>query len=238
VIRNWPDLDFLHLVFLRLNTGSLKLSPQELRQAAIPGPFSDYIDAAASESQALRTILSRNSPDPRMRDVELLVRYLSFQNYLPAYQGRMKRFLDQSCSAFNNEWHQDGTHIEDQVTDFEAGVAALIEIFGSDHLARKSGSRSFNRAIFDALIFYASDAKIRATMLQSPERVRSAYAAVMQNDIFVQAVDSDTAGVPHTHDRLAVWGIELRTAIALNFNIPELSEDAVSGERQITFSGF
>lgn len=237
VIRNWPDLDFLHVVFLRLNTGSLKLSPQELRQAAIPGPFSDYVDVAASESQALRTILSRNSPDPRMRDVELLVRYLSFQNYLTTYQGRMKRFLDLSCAAFNAAWPEDSLLITGQVNDFEAGVAALIDIFGTEHLARKSGSRSFNRAIFDALIFYASDAQIRAAMLQSVEQVRHAYTSVLLKDAFAQAVDSDTAGVPHTHDRLAIWGAELQTATALNFNVPELLERA-SGDRQIIFNGF
>ena len=33
IVRNWPDDSFLYLVFLRLNTGSVPLSPQELRQA-------------------------------------------------------------------------------------------------------------------------------------------------------------------------------------------------------------
>src|SRR5215471_13803211 len=44
VIRNWKDTNFLHTVFLRLNTGSVNLSPQELRQALLPGSFSNYID--------------------------------------------------------------------------------------------------------------------------------------------------------------------------------------------------
>src|SRR6266545_3967211 len=33
VIRNWPSVAFLHTVFIRLNMGSVQLSPQELRQA-------------------------------------------------------------------------------------------------------------------------------------------------------------------------------------------------------------
>src|SRR5258706_863861 len=41
VIRNWPSDEFLNLVFLRLNTGSTPLSPQELRHAISPGPFTD-----------------------------------------------------------------------------------------------------------------------------------------------------------------------------------------------------
>jgi uncharacterized protein with ParB-like and HNH nuclease domain len=39
VIKNWPDESFLYHVFLRLNTGSVQLSPQELRQALHPGKF-------------------------------------------------------------------------------------------------------------------------------------------------------------------------------------------------------
>ena len=33
VVKNWPSVEVLYLLFLRLNTGSVKLSPQELRQA-------------------------------------------------------------------------------------------------------------------------------------------------------------------------------------------------------------
>lgn len=238
VIRNWPDLDFLHLVFLRLNTGSLKLSPQELRQAAIPGRFSDYVDLAASSSQALRTILSRNSPDPRMRDVELLVRYLSFQNYLSTYHGRMKRFLDLSCQKLNADWLQREQSIAAQVDEFESGVTTLIDIFGADGLARKTGSRSFNRAIFDALIFYGSNQNIRIAMAAQPQAIRDAYLSIIQDDAFGEAVESDTAGVPHTHDRLAIWGAALRTATGLHFNIPALVTDPNTGERQIMFAGF
>src|SRR5690606_15293337 len=65
VIKNWPSVDFLHLVFLRLNTGSVKLSPQELRQALFPGDFSDWIDEAAVNSSAIKTLLNLREPDYR-----------------------------------------------------------------------------------------------------------------------------------------------------------------------------
>ena len=48
VVRNWPNDDFLYRVFLRLNTGSLPLSPQELRSALIPGPFLRFLDEFTS----------------------------------------------------------------------------------------------------------------------------------------------------------------------------------------------
>ena len=44
VVKNWPSVEVLYLLFLRLNTGSVKLSPQELRQALYPGKFIDYVN--------------------------------------------------------------------------------------------------------------------------------------------------------------------------------------------------
>jgi hypothetical protein len=239
VIRNWPDLEFLHLVFLRLNTGSLKLSPQELRQAMIPGPFSEYVDEVASESTGLKAILSRKTPDPRMRDVELLVRFLCFQSYLSKYQGRIKRFLDESCQFISDNWIDLSGTVGDQCIAFELGIEALIEIFGIDGLARKPGSRSFNRAVFDALIFYAADEKIRDAMLAEPEKVREAFGATIADEVYAEAVESDTAGLPHTLQRLETWGQNLSSALNLKFNLPYLIEaDGQQINRHIAFPGF
>jgi hypothetical protein len=80
VIRNWPNSDFLHTVFYRLHTGSVQLSPQELRQALIPGPFVNYINEAVISCKGLQSLLKIKQPDFRMRDNELLVRYLAIIN--------------------------------------------------------------------------------------------------------------------------------------------------------------
>jgi len=39
VVKNWQKEDVLYLIFHRLNSETLPLSPQELRQALHPGPF-------------------------------------------------------------------------------------------------------------------------------------------------------------------------------------------------------
>jgi hypothetical protein len=79
VIRNWPDEKFLYQVFLRLNTGSVPLSPQELRQALHPGPFSSFVDSFSGSSIEIRYILGLSAPDFRMRDAELVIRYFAFR---------------------------------------------------------------------------------------------------------------------------------------------------------------
>jgi Protein of unknown function DUF262 len=88
VIRNWKDTNFLHTVFLRLNTGSVNLSPQELRQALLPGKFSDHIDDVAGNSPGLRELLHISDPDPRMRDTEILARFLALRFFADKISGK------------------------------------------------------------------------------------------------------------------------------------------------------
>lgn len=104
VVRRWPNEEFLNMVFLRLNTGSVKLSPQELRQALHPGPFTDYLDDTASSSVWLQKALRIKKPDFRMRDVEVFLRYFSFQYSLNGYSGNLKRFLDDTVNLLNEAW--------------------------------------------------------------------------------------------------------------------------------------
>ena len=81
VVRNWPDQNFLYRVFLRLNTGSVPLSPQELRQALLPGPFVRYVDDFAASSSAIHDAIGVRGPDFRMRDTEVLVRFIAFRRF-------------------------------------------------------------------------------------------------------------------------------------------------------------
>lgn len=222
VIRNWPSYDFLHLVFLRLNTGSVKLSPQELRQAMFPGQFSDEVDDRALNSDSLKSLLGRSTPDPRMRDVELLVRYLGFHFFLSDYTGRMKDFLDNTSMKLNNVWDSKRPSVEAAIDEFNIATCFLIDLFGEDRIARKTGSRSFNRAIFDALIFYAANKTIRDAMDQHRIAILAAYNDIVSESSFLDAVESDTAGVPNTFARLNQWGIRLRDVIGIQFEIPVL----------------
>lgn len=230
VIRNWPSTLFLHLVFLRLNTGSLKLSAQELRQAIVPGPFSDFADDFTLTCAPLHRLLGRQSPDPRMRDVELFVRHSALSRRIVDYRGRMKEFLDESCIDFNQSWEDVKESIRSDAKNFQSGIESLEVILG-ENLARKLGSRLFNRSIFDALIFYASKEEIRENMLKKREAVQDAYKKIVNNEEFKQAIESDTAGIPHTVARLRLWGLELSHALDMKFVVPS----QVPNQNQINF---
>jgi hypothetical protein len=222
VIRNWKDTDFLHTVFLRLNTGSVTLSPQELRQALLPGPFTEYVDEAAASSQGLQRLLGLSGPDPRMRDLEILARFFAFHFFSERYPGRMKVFLDQAFEHFNDAWPLYEARVRTAKEEFEHGVAQLLDIFGGE-VARKPTSSHFNRAIFDALIYFCSQPNVRSLLSEKHARVRKAY-----NDLFalpsefLKAVESDTAGAPNTSMRLRLWGEAISSITGQKFEAPKI----------------
>ena len=230
VIKNWPDTDFLHLVFLRLNTGSVKLSPQELRQAIVPGPFTDWIDEAAISSEVLRRLLKLAQPDYRMRDIELLARYFAFRFFMNEYRGRMKAFLDSAFERCNIEWANYSHECARGLAEFDAGVKSLEILFG-ENLARKPGVRLLNKAIFDFLIYYAQREDVRQVQEKFPEPLRDAYKKLFDEREFVASVDRDTAGLPSTVTRIAAWGQILNQIGGLNLPLPSLVE--IDGEQRI-----
>ena len=61
---------------------------------------------------------------------------------------------------------------------------------------------------------------------QSCTKVQNAYRIILTNEEFLDAVESDTAGVPHTYKRLVLWGSELQKATGLNFKLPILVGEA------------
>lgn len=132
VVKNWPSVEVLYLLFLRLNTGSVKLSPQELRQALYPGKFIDYVNSVSSTCDELKKMLNIKKPDFRMRDVEILIRYFSFAMFAKDYSGSMQQFLDNSCNKLNKTWDNRHLEIEDFYNRFQMAVQKTYDIFGNN----------------------------------------------------------------------------------------------------------
>jgi len=227
VIRNWPNESFLYQVFLRLNTGSVSLSPQELRQALHPGKFVEFVDTTSGDSQALREILKLKKPDFRMRDVELLVRFYAFKNFLQGYSGNLKEFLDYTCERLNNEWEKRNSEIIDQASEFEMAYQTAREIFQQKHVFRKwLGSKyepRFNRAIFDVMMLYFSDPDIRVKAISNKEGVEQKFKELCVNDSkFLGAIERTTKSLEATQIRISTWARSLNEVLDLALPIPAI----------------
>jgi len=241
VIRNWPSPPFLHMLFVRLNSETLPLSPQELRQALFPGEFVKFADEASRKSQAIKILLGLkpDEPDLRMRDVELLVRYLAFSFHLSEHRGNLKDFLDNTCKKLNQSWSENEEVIRKQVKIFEDAVNTSIKIFGPECIGRKWSEEEggfaprLNKAILDVITFYFSDEEIRRKSLSKAVEVVNAFKELcLDSDEFLKSIETTTKSLHATSTRLQLWGKSLRQVTGLNFHIPEYKDG------RIKFEGF
>lgn len=233
VVRNWPSEDFLNLVFLRLNTGSVSLSPQELRQALHPGPFTDFLDDHASESRPLQRALKIDKPDFRMRDVEILLRYFALKTSLETYRGSLKAFLDGASDSLNATWLDRESDIRNQAAQFDAAVETTMDIFNDAAFCRWNPERDeyerrFNRAVFDAMVYYFSIPEVRDLSIQRAREVEEAFKDLSRSDaLFVESMQTSTKTIEALHKRLSAWGGALRQALGIEFAVPALGADRV-----------
>lgn len=230
VIRNWGDETFLYTVFLRLNTGSVPLSPQELRQALHPGEFVKFIDEYSRDSELLHSVMGIKKADARMRDAELVIRYFAFQNFLHTYTGNLKPLLDETAEHFNRVWETDQKLIQRQKREFEAAITTTTTIFGEGRGFRKwNGARyerPMNRAVFDVMTYYFSNEKVRVAAEGIRTEVEEAFKLLCDNERFLTAIEGTTKSIDAIYTRLRLWGEALR-AVGIPLQLPNLIENKI-----------
>ena len=234
VIRNWPDEKFLYQVFLRLNTGSVPLSPQELRQALQPGPFSSFVDSFSASSDQIRTILGLTGPDFRMRDAELVIRYFAFRNFLHDYKGNLAPLLDLTTANLNDYWMiDDGATCRCQATDLEDAIAFTRQVFGVHAFRKWSGrqyERPLNRAVFDIMILFFDRSDVRAAASGKERDIERQYKILCQNDNqFMAALEGTTKSIDAIYIRLSRWARKLAEVIGGDIvRIPSLYDGKIN----------
>lgn len=233
VIKNWPNESVLYLIFLRLNTGSVPLSPQELRQALHPGPFLTFVDERSGQMEGLQKILNLTKPDFRMRDAELLVRYFAFRNFLTDYSGNLKEFLDETCRKLNKDWSRVESRTREQLAEMETAFTTTFRIFGDDNAFKKwdedKFERRFNRAVFDIMMFYFSNSGVSRKAISAQKGVESDFRKLCEtNSEFRSSLETTTKSIQATVTRLSIWGEALAKRIKTKIPIPRLRENRIA----------
>jgi hypothetical protein len=225
VVKNWQKEDVLYLIFHRLNSETLPLSPQELRQALHPGPFLRFAAEYTQIPGGIHKALGISKPDFRMRDVELFVRYIAFQYNLNAYTGNLKSFLDNECKRLNGKWATAEADIREKTEQMEEAITASYEIFGDNSFRKYDGRHyeaRFNRAIFDVIIYYFSFEAIRESAVSKKAKVKNAYERLSANSAFIKSVETTTKSLDATRTRFLTWGRALSKALGMKIRLPSI----------------
>jgi len=158
IISNFKTDDALYDIFYRLNTGSVPLSTQELRQVLHKGPFADYLISVTNTVQPIHAVLGLKGPDSRLKDVEIALRFISLIRYGNLYRGNLKKFLDESMEKATSSWDESKSSIEKAYNELNLAINNLSVVLGPKLIGRKYTKQAwesrFNRVLFEVEAFY------------------------------------------------------------------------------------
>jgi hypothetical protein len=160
-IDSTVDQQIKYDIFERLNSGSVKLEPQELRNATCRGPFKELIKKLSKN--ALFAELAQLDPKgkrvQKMEDEELILRYfaLTYDDAYMEYKGGFKKFLTEKMSSLNKLsvkkirlLQKEFTSVMNLIKDCKhENPFAKYKVQESGELKRMS---RFNAAVFDAVV--------------------------------------------------------------------------------------
>lgn len=185
------DTSIYH-IFERLNTGGTTLAGQEIRNCIYHGRFNDLL-MELNRNTSWRAIFGRRAPDTRLRDVELILRFLALSESSPSYGKPMKDFLSRFMSRHRNA----PSEILKSFADRFAEVAAIVN--------NELGPKPFHvRAGLNAATFDAVFVALARGATYTPGELRARYRLLIANEDFIKATTSGTTDVETVRARFAL----------------------------------
>ncbi|WP_417648327.1 DUF262 domain-containing protein [Enterobacter hormaechei] len=220
VIRSWKDENFLYAIFYRLNSGSLPLSPQELRKALIGGKLLDEIETYLTQSNQFHVLFGQ-SLDKRMRDSELVLRFIAYNKRVEEYRGNFKEFLDEIVEYYEKNWNNYQQEVVDALGSLNLALDTTIQIFAENSFKKWLGTRYervINRAIFDCIARFFSDPNVSTKALQNTAAVEQAFQELCMDQEYRDSVEKTPKTTSATHTRIDMWGQKLANVLGMNYD--------------------
>jgi hypothetical protein len=179
-------------IFERLNTGGVSLRPQEIRNCIHQGSFNDLLKTL-NGLDVWRDIVGSEKADKRMRDIELILRFLALLYEHQNYRKPMKDFIS-DFMARNKEASK--SKLEEFKEVFISTVDKVRESLGRRPFHIKAG---LNAAVFDSVMVAFGTGKSK-----NPSDIKSRYKALLENEAYESYISTATTDVDTVKARIAL----------------------------------
>lgn len=199
-------------VFMRLNTGSVHLTEQELRNCLYRGTLNKFLKDVV-QNQKWLALMGLKEPHKRMADREMVLRFFAIwknwdneQGVLNGYKGRMKSFLN----AFMNDYKEiKGQEYSEWKRLFEETVEKVYQVYG-EYAFKRQGldgmrEKTINRAIIDVIMLSATQHSMDE-LRANKDRIALRFLEMTNNDLeFRNSIKIGTSDTKVITLRLSTW---------------------------------
>lgn len=188
------DQSSIYLIFERLNSGGTLLQPQEIRVALYHGEFAALL-SKLNRNASWRELYGK--PSPRLKDIELILRFFALHFRAGNYKRPMKEFLNKFM-AYNQHLNK---HTDSELTAiFEGTVSHILQHIGARAFRPQ---RSVNAAVLDSVMVGVAHRLSRGPISSGP-KLKTAFEALMADDGYKRWTTRATADEESVRERLAM----------------------------------
>ena len=222
------DGDLQFEIFARLNTGSVPLNDQELRNCVFRGRFNELIKEL-SQDKDFKYLIGIATPDRRMKDRELVLRFAAFHfNTYLNYYAPIKKFLNDTMEKYQNISSADESNLRNA---FKNTVSIILSLLDNNAFKRyyrgdeknKNGrweTQKFNVSLFD-IMMYSFAREDKNTVFQNLDRIREALIDLMTTDQdFIDSIELSTSSKKAVTIRFDKWRFALQAILGVGTKEP------------------
>ncbi len=196
----------LFQIFERINTSGKTLMPQEIRNCVYQGNLNSLL-FELNLNQNWRVLFGREQEDPRMRDLEFILRFLGLNSdeirTFPKSAISLKKYLNEFMGSRENNTL---SAINNFREDFNNTINQIIAIFGDNAFYNVQSTdlttirKRFYPTIFDAIMIATSIAIKRGIDIsQSNEHKR---LELLRDSDFRKFISEGTMQIEHINGRI------------------------------------
>jgi uncharacterized protein with ParB-like and HNH nuclease domain len=177
-------------IFERLNTGGQPLNAQEIRNAVYRGALLAELERL-NQNENWRKIYGKTEPDPKQRDVELILRLLAFYKNTENYTPPMKDFLSKEMSK-NRSFDSD--RAKEFSKAFTAATEAVVGVLERPFRPRGLLNAATLEAVMVSLMEQGADVTL----------AKDNYDALLLDQEFKTMITSNTSNIDSVKSRKAI----------------------------------
>lgn len=216
-LRKGTPLDVKYIIFQRVNTAGVPLTPQEMRHALNQGPAAIFIKELA-DMESFKKATNYSVESKRMQDRDFVNRFIAFFIGYQDYMGDLDMFLNDKMGELNKMTSEQRDDIR---VSFDKAMKCCYEIFKKDTFRKryKQGDRRkpISKSVYDTLsvnIAWLSDEE-RTLLLKNTEAFKAGMIHLFNDKKFDFSITTGTGKRYNVEQRFTMVKSLIKKIISL-----------------------